>query len=189
MPQTSTRSRYHTWHLALMLSLLLLMTACTPISSPTPDGSPTENLVTPDAATITNTTTISATTALTATAPMTDSTSGTTSTTDLSATEQQLVAQAMELVATESGIAIAELILTKIEAIEWPDASLGCPQPDTMYTQVITPGYQITLTDSQGTVYAVHSGSQAGTPLILCTPAAGAATEQTTPAPVSLRYG
>lgn len=30
-------------------------------------------------------------------------------------------------------------------AVEWSDASLGCPQPGRMYPQVITPGYHIVL--------------------------------------------
>lgn len=172
MQRTSTHIRYPTWHLVVTLNFLLLMTACTPISSPTPEVSPTANPVITDTATMTTTTPVSATTELTATVPMTDGTAGTTPT-NLSATEQQLVEQAMALVATQSGVAVAELTVTKIEAIEWPDSSLGCPEPDTMYMQVITPGYQITLTDSKGTVYEVHSGSQPGTPMSLCPSEAG----------------
>jgi len=38
----------------------------------------------------------------------------------------------------------------------WPDASLGCPKPDTMYAQVETPGYLIEL-QASGKTYAYHS--------------------------------
>jgi hypothetical protein len=38
----------------------------------------------------------------------------------------------------------------------WPDASLGCPKPDTMYAQVETPGYLIEL-EAAGKKYAYHS--------------------------------
>lgn len=29
------------------------------------------------------------------------------------------------------------------EAVEWPDGSLGCPEPGMMYTQAIVPGYHV----------------------------------------------
>lgn len=126
-----------------------------------------------------------ATAAVQETAPMT-ATGGMTSTTPsptLSPNEQQLVMQAMNLVAMETGVAATTLTLTSIEAVEWPDSSLGCPQPGAMYMQVITPGYQITLTAANGTVYAVHSGSTPTVPIVLCTAAtseSGAAAAQNT---------
>jgi ribosomal protein L20A (L18A) len=43
------------------------------------------------------------------------------------------------------GIAKSAVKVLQIEAVEWPDASLGCPQPGMMYAQVITPGYRILL--------------------------------------------
>jgi hypothetical protein len=42
-----------------------------------------------------------------------------------------------------------------IEPRTWPDASLGCPKPDTMYAQVETPGYVIEL-EASGKKYAYH---------------------------------
>jgi hypothetical protein len=33
----------------------------------------------------------------------------------------------------------------KSEAVEWPDGSLGCPQPGVMYTQAIVRGYHVIL--------------------------------------------
>jgi hypothetical protein len=40
--------------------------------------------------------------------------------------------------------------LVSVEAVEWNDASLGCPQPGMMYAQVITPGYLVkVLVDGQ----------------------------------------
>ena len=32
----------------------------------------------------------------------------------------------------------------------WSDASLGCPQPDMGYAQVVTPGYLVLFRDSEG---------------------------------------
>jgi len=41
----------------------------------------------------------------------------------------------------------------------WPDASLGCPKPDTMYAQVVTPGFTIEL-EADGKTYRYHSDYQ-----------------------------
>jgi len=42
------------------------------------------------------------------------------------------------------------------EAVEWPDASLGNPQPGMVYAQVVTPGYKIILS-ARGQQYEYHS--------------------------------
>ena len=49
-----------------------------------------------------------------------------------------------------------------MEPRNWPDSSLGCPQPDKLYAQVVTPGYLVVVdvsgerieyhTDERGTV-------------------------------------
>jgi hypothetical protein len=39
----------------------------------------------------------------------------------------------------------AVITLIRAEAVQWPDGSLGCPQPDMMYTQAIVPGYWVVL--------------------------------------------
>ena len=38
-----------------------------------------------------------------------------------------------------------EITLQKLTPMTWPDASLGCPEPDRMYAQVLTPGYAVLL--------------------------------------------
>ena len=44
--------------------------------------------------------------------------------------------------------------VVSVQAIDWPDTSLGCPQPGMFYAQVITPGYKILLaTGGQQTEY------------------------------------
>ena len=43
------------------------------------------------------------------------------------------------------GVAANQLIVERVEAREWGDSSLGCPQPGMMYAQVITPGYLIVV--------------------------------------------
>lgn len=39
----------------------------------------------------------------------------------------------------------ATITLVRAEAVQWPDGSLGCPQPDMMYTQAIVPGYWVVM--------------------------------------------
>ena len=56
--------------------------------------------------------------------------------------------------------------VTTVEAMDWPDTSLGCPQEGFMYAQVITPGYLIIL-EAQGQTYEYHTDEQ-GQSVILC---------------------
>ncbi len=48
--------------------------------------------------------------------------------------------------------------------LTWPDSSLGCPEPDTGYQQVLTDGYLIELTDGTNT-YPYH-GALGGDPFL-----------------------
>lgn len=57
------------------------------------------------------------------------------------------------------------------EAVEWPDASLGCPQPGMMYAQVVSPGYRF-LMEVAGEQYDVHT-DQTGQSVVICQPASG----------------
>jgi hypothetical protein len=40
---------------------------------------------------------------------------------------------------------------------DWPDGSLGCPQPGMLYTQVLTPGYQVVV-EAGGEEYDYRMG-------------------------------
>jgi hypothetical protein len=42
------------------------------------------------------------------------------------------------------------------ERVDWPDASLGCPQPGLTYAEVTTPGYRIALRAADGIAF-VHT--------------------------------
>lgn len=50
---------------------------------------------------------------------------------------------------------------------DFPDSSLGCPQPNTRYLQVITPGYRIQL-EAGGQQYDYRT-NVSGTRVVLCT--------------------
>jgi len=47
------------------------------------------------------------------------------------------------------------ITVLSVEAVEWPDASLGAPEPGKMYAQVITPGYRVVL-EADGKMYELH---------------------------------
>lgn len=67
-----------------------------------------------------------------------------------------LIQAAQADLAERLNISLEGIVIQSAEAVEWPDASLGCPQPGMMYAQVITPGYRIVLT-AQGQDYVYHS--------------------------------
>lgn len=71
--------------------------------------------------------------------------------------EEAVVDTLQGQVAEKVGVKVAELTLVSEEAIDWPDASLGCPQPDMMYAQVVTPGWRMVFADATGRQYAVHT--------------------------------
>ena len=75
--------------------------------------------------------------------------------------------RAAELLAGELGVAVAGLKVVSTTAMTWSDASLGCPQPDMGYAQVVTPGYLVLFRDSEGTEYKVHTNED-GSSVIVC---------------------
>lgn len=54
------------------------------------------------------------------------------------------------------GINPGDILEKDVKVVEWPDASLGCPQPGMMYAQVITPGYKIVF-EVGGFDYTYHT--------------------------------
>lgn len=43
------------------------------------------------------------------------------------------------------GVGEEAILVKSVEEVQWPDSSLGCPQPGRMYLQVITPGFRVVL--------------------------------------------
>lgn len=68
-----------------------------------------------------------------------------------------------------------QIRLVSVEAVEWPDTSLGCPEPGMNYAQVIVPGYLIVL-EAGGKQYEYHTGDGN---IILCQDTAGEDAEPT----------
>jgi len=62
--------------------------------------------------------------------------------------------------------------------VDWPDSSLGCPEKDKMYAQMITSGHRVRL-EVDGAPYEVHV---AGTRAVRCGPAGPASPGASPPA-------
>ncbi len=75
--------------------------------------------------------------------------------------------RAAEFLAGELGVAADSLNVVSATAMTWSDTSLGCPQPDKGYAQVITPGHLVLIRDSEGTEHTVHT-DQDGSFVIVC---------------------
>ena len=71
---------------------------------------------------------------------------------------QQMVYLAKEDLAKQLGISVESISVESVEQVDWPDASLGCPEPGKVYAQVITPGFRILL-QANGKTYEYHSGA------------------------------
>lgn len=68
----------------------------------------------------------------------------------------EFIDKARKDLASRLGISLDNIVLVRSEAVEWPDASLGCPEPGQEYAQVITPGYRIVLAVEE-TYYEYHT--------------------------------
>lgn len=83
----------------------------------------------------------------------------------LDSSENKLLVYAKEDLAERLGIPIEEIELISMEAVTWPDGSLGCPKPGVEYTQVQREGALIRLR-AEKHFYQYHSGG--GRPPFLC---------------------
>ena len=104
------------------------------------------------------TTTTIATAPTTTEAPMTTS-----SVPDGNPMVQQAIADLAERLAVEPN----EIEVVSVEEVDWPDGSIGCPQPGMVYTQAIVNGSKIVLR-YDGTDYAYHQGGSR--PVFYCPP-------------------
>jgi hypothetical protein len=53
----------------------------------------------------------------------------------------------------------AEIEVVSVEEVDWPDGSIGCPQPGMVYTQAIVNGTKIVLRHAD-TEYSYHQGGR-----------------------------
>lgn len=66
------------------------------------------------------------------------------------------VAAARTDLAFRAGVNEHDIIVCEVKAMDWPDTSLGCPDPYSAYQQVRTPGYRIVL-DAVSREYEYHA--------------------------------
>jgi len=59
-------------------------------------------------------------------------------------------------IAEDLGVPLETVQVVSVEPRNWPDSSLGCPQPDMLYAQVVTPGYLV-LVDVSGERIEYHT--------------------------------
>lgn len=59
--------------------------------------------------------------------------------------------------AARLGVDESAIAIVYVEAVTWPDGSMGCPQPGMAYTQVLVDGMRVVLSVG-GVEYAYHSG-------------------------------
>lgn len=77
---------------------------------------------------------------------------------DLDEAEAALAAAGADYLAEELAVDVDAVELVGVEAVDWPDASLGCPEPDMMYAAMLTPGYIFTY-EVDGETYNVHTST------------------------------
>jgi hypothetical protein len=59
--------------------------------------------------------------------------------------------------ASRAGIGVDAVTVLSSVFKDWPDGSLGCPEPGMLYTQVVTPGYQVVV-EAGGEEYDYRMG-------------------------------
>ena len=73
---------------------------------------------------------------------------------------------ARELLAGELEVDERAFILNSSEPVQWPDASLGCPQEGVAYAAVVTPGFKLVF-ELEGDLHEVHSNLD-GSNMVRC---------------------
>jgi len=74
-------------------------------------------------------------------------------------TDMDIEQQAIADLAVRLGVAEDDIETMRVEAVTWPDGSLGCPQPGEMYTQALVEGHRIVLGHAER-VFLYHSGAE-----------------------------
>jgi len=60
---------------------------------------------------------------------------------------EKVLARAKWDLSRRLGIPVGMIVLKRIVATSWPDASLGCPKGGKVYAQTLTAGYRLILSD------------------------------------------
>ena len=75
---------------------------------------------------------------------------------DLDPTATRMVQKAREHLMKKFNVSNDQITVFSVQRVTWPDASLGCPQPENLYAQVLTPGFQI-MFEASGKTFSYHT--------------------------------
>ena len=70
-----------------------------------------------------------------------------------------IVDNAIADAAGRAGVDPSAVTVVAAEAHDWPNGALGCPEPDMMYTEVITPGYRVVV-EAGGTEFDYRASTR-----------------------------
>lgn len=82
-----------------------------------------------------------------------------------SLTLETAVQAALADASRRTGLAVDALQVLDAAAVTWRDGSLGCPQPDRVYTQALVPGFRVRIR-AAGQQLDYHAGSRGA--VLLC---------------------
>lgn len=79
-----------------------------------------------------------------------------------------VIQASLQAASDQLGVVVDDVIVTTAVQRDWPDSSLGCRQPGRAYSQIVTPGYLVTVdtTDAIAEV-EVHSNRD-GSVTVIC---------------------
>ncbi len=89
---------------------------------------------------------------------------------DVGMSPESAAREALLEIAEKLGVAPNVPQLIVFEPVDWPDTSLGCPEPDRFYAQVITPGFRLVFEHTVGTEvqqYEYHTNED-GSIVVFC---------------------
>jgi hypothetical protein len=75
------------------------------------------------------------------------------------ATMKAMSELARQKLAEELEISVDQIKVVTADPTYWSDTSLGCPQPGMTYSQIVTPGYRVTLVVGND-VYTYHTDTK-----------------------------
>ena len=76
------------------------------------------------------------------------------------------ISAAREALAVRLGVAASQIEVLSVEEVMWSNTSIGCPEPDRQYSDVIVPGFRIIL-EYEGQKYEYHTNED-GTMVVTC---------------------
>lgn len=78
-----------------------------------------------------------------------------------------VVQAALDAASTQLGVPTDNLVVVMAAQRDWPDTSLGCPEPGRSYAQIITPGYVLTI-DTDDLVTEIQVNTDEGSRAAIC---------------------